>query len=80
MHASAHPCRLPGDDHGAQDALAEAREKKRKEMEERREKVAAAEKERKKASKLLRKRTRHGQPVMRVRMDKILGQLQAEID
>ena len=49
-------------------------------MEERREKVAAAEKERKKASKLLRKRTRHGQPVMRVRMDKILGQLQAEID
>jgi hypothetical protein len=40
--------------------------------------VAAAEKERKKASKLLRKRTRQGQPVMRFRMDRILGQLQAE--
>ena len=59
--------------------MAEAREKKRRELEERRERVAVAEKERKKASKLLRKRTRHGQPVMRVRMDKILGQLQAEV-
>ena len=61
-----------------QDAEVEARERKRKEIEERRGRVAAAEKERKQATKLLRKRTRQGQPVMRFRMDKILSQLQAE--
>ena len=56
----------------------EARDRKRREIEERRGRVAAAEKERKRAGKLLRKRTRQGQPVMRFRMDKILSQLQAE--
>lgn len=40
--------------------------------------VVEAEKQRKQKTKLLRKRTRHGQPVMRYRMDKLLDQLQAE--
>ena len=47
-------------------------------IEEHASKVAEAEQRRKQHTKMLRKRTQQGQPVMRYRMDKILGQLQAE--
>jgi len=61
-----------------QGADAKAREARQAEIEAHKAKVAKVEKERKQQTKLLRKRTRNGQPVMRYRMDKLLGKLQAE--
>jgi len=43
---------------------------------ERQKKVAVVEKQRKKQKGLFLKRTKRGQPVMKHRIDKILGQLQ----
>jgi hypothetical protein len=45
---------------------------------EHRARVAEAEARRRAQGALLRKRTHTGQPVMRFRIDKLLGQLQAE--
>ena len=56
-----------------------AKAEKRRSIEQHQKKVAMDEKRRKQQTKLLRKRTRQGQPVMRYRMDKILGQLQSEL-
>lgn len=61
-----------------QDADAKVREARKAEVEAHKLRVAKVEKQRKQQTKLLRKRTRLGQPVMRYRMDKLLGQLQAE--
>ncbi len=62
--------------------MQEAEQRERKErhrrIEEHERKVAEAERKRKQQTKVLRKRTHQGQPVMRYRMDKILSQLQAE--
>ena len=61
-----------------QDAEQREREERRKNIEEHTRQVAESEKRRKQHTKLLRKRTNQGQPVMRYRMDKLLGQLQSE--
>ncbi len=61
-----------------QEAEQREREERRSRIEEHASKVAEAERRRKQHTKMLRKRTHQGQPVMRYRMDKILGQLQAE--
>ncbi len=61
-----------------QDAEAKVREARKAELVAHKLRVAEVEKQRKQQTKLLRKRTRLGQPVMRYRMDKLLGQLQAE--
>lgn len=62
-----------------QEEEARAREERRKQIEAHKARVAEVEKQRKQQSKLMRKRTRHGQPVMKFRVDKILGQLQSEM-
>ena len=62
----------------SQEAEQREREERRRRIEEHSSKVAEAERRRKQHTKMLRKRTHQGQPVMRYRMDKILGQLQAE--
>ena len=62
----------------AQEAEQREREERRKRIEEHASNVAEAQRRRKEQTKMLRKRTHQGQPVMRFRMDKILGQLQAE--
>ena len=62
----------------AQEAEQREREERRKRIKEHASKVAEAQRRRKEHTKVLRKRTHQGQPVMRYRMDKILGQLQAE--
>ena len=61
-----------------QEAEQREREDRRRRIEEHTCQVAEAERRRKQRTKMLRKRTHQGQPVMRYRMDKILGQLQAE--
>ena len=61
-----------------QEAEHKEREERRRRIEEHTCQVAEAERRRKQRTKMLRKRTHQGQPVMRFRMDKILGQLQAE--
>ena len=61
-----------------QEADQREREERRRRIEEHASKVAEDERRRKRHTKMLRKRTHQGQPVMRYRMDKILGQLQAE--
>ncbi len=63
---------------GAQEEEARAREQRRQEIEAHKARVAEVEKRRKQQTKLLRKRTLHGQPVMKFRVDKILEQLQAD--
>jgi len=52
-------------------------EKRAAQAKERQKKVAIVEKQRKKQKGLYLKRTKRGQPVMKHRIDKILGQLQA---
>ena len=61
-----------------QEAEQREREERRRRIEDHVSRVAEAEQRRKKRTKLLRKRTQQGQPLMRYRMDKILDQLQAE--
>ena len=61
-----------------QEAEQKEREERRRRIEEHTCQVAEAERRRKQRTKMLRKRTDQGQPVMRYRMDKILDQLQAE--
>ena len=61
-----------------QEADQREREERRGRIEEHERKVAEAERRRKQQTKMLRKRTHQGQPVMRYRMDKILSQLQTE--
>ena len=51
--------------------------KREAEARDRQKKVAAVEKQRKKQKGLYLKKTKRGQPVMKHRIDKILGQLQA---
>jgi hypothetical protein len=52
-------------------------EKRAAQAKERQNKVAKVEKQRKKQKGLYLKKTKRGQPVMKHRIDKILGQLQA---
>ena len=61
---------------GRQDVAMKAREQALQAAEEHQRKVAAARQQRKHETELLRKRTRSGQPVMKFRIDKLLGKLQ----
>ncbi|BDA46347.1 hypothetical protein COCOBI_08-4390 [Coccomyxa sp. Obi] len=70
--------RIAAEVQARKDAEAKAREARKADLEAHKLRVAEVEKQRKQQTKLLRKRTRLGQPVMRYRMDKLLGQLQAE--
>ncbi|KAK9906685.1 hypothetical protein WJX75_006136 [Coccomyxa subellipsoidea] len=70
--------RIAAEVQARKDAEAKARKVRRAGIEAHKARVVEAEKQRKQKTKLLRKRTRHGQPVMRYRMDKLLDQLQAE--
>ncbi|CAL8462482.1 g2015 [Coccomyxa elongata] len=70
--------RIAAEVQARKDAEAKVREARKADLEAHKLRVAEVEKQRKQQTKLLRKRTRLGQPVMRYRMDKLLGQLQAE--
>lgn len=59
-----------------QAAEAAAREAAQKAREERAAKLAADAKQRAARGKVLRKKTAHGQPVMKYRVEQILSQLQ----
>lgn len=70
-HARMHAPRSP-----LQAAEAAAREAAQKAREERAAKLAADAKQRAARGKVLRKKTAHGQPVMKYRVEQILSQLQ----
>jgi apyrase len=59
-----------------QEAKQQEREERQRAAGERRAKLAADAKQRAAKSKLLYKKTAHGQPVMKYRVEKMLAQLQ----